>query len=61
MSLIESHRMGAIYHLMGEAIPTPDDVFGPTARISVPSCPNLAGSSPYLEVQADDGRVIRVL
>lgn len=27
---------------------TPDDVFGPPARISVPSSPNLAASSPNL-------------
>ncbi len=39
---------GAIYHLPGEPIPTPDDVFGPPARISVPSSPNLARSSPNL-------------
>jgi ATP-dependent DNA helicase RecG len=39
---------GAVYHLLGEAIPTPDDVFGPPARISIPSSPNLAGSSPNL-------------
>ena len=39
---------GAVYHLPGEAIPTPDDVFGPTARISGPSSPNLGGSSPNL-------------
>ena len=32
---------GAVYHLSGEAIPTPDDVFGPPARISIPSSPNL--------------------
>ncbi len=37
---------GAVYHLPGEAIPTPDDVFGPPARISPPSSPNLGGSSP---------------
>lgn len=40
MSLIESHRMGAIYHLMGEAIPTPDDVFGPAPRIW-PAAPHI--------------------
>jgi len=39
---------GAVYHLAGEAIPTPDDVFGPPARISIPSSPNLGGSSPNL-------------
>ena len=39
---------GAIYHLPGEAIPTPDDVFGPIPRISAPSSPNLGSSSPNL-------------
>lgn len=45
---------GAVYHLSGEAIPTPDDVFGPPARISVPSSPNLTGSSPNLDGNRDD-------
>jgi predicted HTH transcriptional regulator len=40
---------GAIYHLPGEAIPTPDDVFGPAPRISVASSPNLDSSSPNLD------------
>lgn len=40
---------GAIYHLPGEAIPTPDDVFGSPARISAVSSPNLEPSSPNLE------------
>jgi len=31
---------GAVYHLPGEPIPTPDDVFGPATRFSVPSSPN---------------------
>lgn len=44
---------GAVYHLSGEAIPTPDDVFGPPARISVPSSPNLEGSSPNLTEKRD--------
>ena len=39
---------GAVYHLPGEAIPTPDDVFGPPARFSAASSPNLSGSSPNL-------------
>lgn len=39
---------GAVYHLPGEPIPTPDDVFGPATRFSVPSSPNLAASSPNL-------------
>ncbi|MEI6324623.1 MAG: hypothetical protein WCO91_04175 [Gemmataceae bacterium] len=45
---------GAVYHLSGEAIPTPDDIFGPPARISVPSSPNLKGSSPNLSENRDD-------
>jgi len=40
---------GAVYHLPGEAIPTPEDVFGPSVQISIPSSPNLEGSSPNLE------------
>ena len=44
---------GAVYHLSGEAIPTPDDVFGPPARISVPSSPNLGSSSPNLGEKRD--------
>ena len=40
---------GAVYHIPGQGIPTPDDVFGPTSRFSAPSSPNLAGSSPNLE------------
>ena len=39
---------------LGEAIPSPDDVFGPPARISVPSSPNLKGSSPNLSENRDD-------
>jgi len=37
-----------------EAIPTPDDIFGPPAQISVPSSPNLKGSSPNLSENRDD-------
>jgi ATP-dependent DNA helicase RecG len=44
---------GAVYHLPGEAIPTPDDVFGPPARFSAPSSPNLGGSSPNLGENRD--------
>ena len=43
---------GAVYHLPGEAIPTPDDVFGPTPRISVPSYPNLTDN------RDGDGRLV---
>ena len=39
---------GAIYHLAGEAIPTPDDVFGPLARIVAGTSPNLVATSPNL-------------
>ena len=50
---------GAVYHLPGEAIPTPDDVFGPPARISVLSSPNLSWSSPNLGENRDaDGFLI---
>ena len=50
---------GAVYHLPGEAIPTPDEVFGPPARISAPSSPNLSGSSPNLDEKRDgDGCLI---
>jgi predicted HTH transcriptional regulator len=50
---------GAIYHLPGEAIPTPDDVFGPAPLISVASSPNLDPSSPNLEEKRDaDGCLI---
>ena len=50
---------GAIYHLPGEAIPTPDDVFGAAPRISVLSSPNLGSSSPNLAENRDpDGCLI---
>ena len=50
---------GAVYHLPGEAIPTPEDVFGPTPRISVPSSPNLTGRSPNLTENRDsDGCLV---
>jgi predicted HTH transcriptional regulator len=39
---------GAVYHIPGQEIPTPDDVFGSTARFTSPSSPNLASSSPNL-------------
>jgi predicted HTH transcriptional regulator len=39
---------GAVYHLSGEAIPTPDEVFGSHARISGPRSPNLTARSPNL-------------
>jgi ATP-dependent DNA helicase RecG len=43
---------GVWYCLPGEPIPTPDDVFGPIARISAPSSPNLASSSPNLSASS---------
>lgn len=50
---------GAVYHLPGEAIPTPDDVFGPPARFSPPSSPNLSASSSNLDENRDaDGCLI---
>ena len=39
---------GAVYHLPGEAIPTPEDVFGPRPRFSPQSSPNLTPTSPNL-------------
>ncbi len=39
---------GAVYHLPGEAIPTPDDVFGPPTQFALPSSPNSGGSSSNL-------------
>lgn len=44
---------GAVYHLPGEALPMPEDVFGPPPRISAPSSPNLASSSPNLTGKRD--------
>ena len=38
----------AVYHLSGQAIPTPDEVFGSPAQISGPRPPNLTASSPNL-------------
>ncbi len=50
---------GAAYHLPGEPIPTPDDVFGPAIRFSMPSSLNLAVSSPNLAENRDpDGCLI---
>jgi ATP-dependent DNA helicase RecG len=66
---------GAVYHLPGEAIPTPDDVFGPPVRLSVPSAPNmgssslhlpptslhLRGRSPFIDDESEGGKVARDL
>lgn len=50
---------GAIYYLPVDAIPSPVDVFGPPARISAFSPPNLAPSSQNLDGQRDpDGCLI---
>ncbi|MFZ4616681.1 MAG: RNA-binding domain-containing protein [Rectinemataceae bacterium] len=46
--LESSGGRGAIYHLPGQAIPTPDDVFGPPPRIPDFSSPNLTPSSSNL-------------
>jgi len=40
---------GAIYHLPGEAIPKPEDVFGSAPRLSLISSPVLKSSSPDLD------------
>lgn len=44
---------GAVYHLPGELIPTPEDIFGAAPGISAQSSPNLAGSSPNLADRRD--------
>lgn len=47
--MLESTRgRGAVYHLPGQEIPTPDDVFGPPSPKSVSSSPVLAASSSVL-------------
>lgn len=38
----------AVVHLPGDAIHSPDDVFGPAPRISAPNSPNMGASSPNL-------------
>jgi hypothetical protein len=49
----------AVYHLSGEALLTPDDVFGLPPRNSVSSSPNLDSSSPNLTEKRDaDGCLI---
>ena len=35
-------RSAVNHHIPGQEIPTPDDVFGSTARFTAPSSPNLA-------------------
>ena len=39
----------ALFRLPGEAIPTPEDIFGIAAEIPAPSSPLLNGSSPLLD------------
>jgi hypothetical protein len=50
--LQSNDERGAVNHhtpgIPGQEIPTPDDVFGSTARFTAPSSPNLAASSPNL-------------
>ena len=47
--MLESTRgRGAVYHLPGEAIPTPEDIFGAATTIAAPSSSNLAASSSNL-------------
>lgn len=48
-----AHGRGAVYHLPGELIPTPEDIFGAAPGISVQSSPNLAGRSPNLADRRD--------
>ena len=53
---------GAIYHIEGMPLPTPDDVFGPPPPLKTtasspdlpPSSPALAGSSPALRTRSPD-------
>jgi ATP-dependent DNA helicase RecG len=45
---------GAVYHLSGEAIPTPDDVFGTPNRITTHSSSNLDASSSNLDVSSSN-------
>jgi len=47
--LESSGGRGAVYHIKGEAMPKPEDVFGRPSQISENSSPNLEGSSPNLE------------
>lgn len=49
MGMLESTGgRGAIYHLKGEAIPKPEDVFGSESKFPKISSPNLNASSPNL-------------
>jgi ATP-dependent DNA helicase RecG len=50
---------GAVYHIPGQEIPTPDDVFGSTARFTASSSPNLASSSPNLPASSPNLAEIR--
>ena len=45
---VRKELFDGLNNLPGEAIPTPEDVFGPPVRISLPSSPLLAASSPLL-------------
>jgi ATP-dependent DNA helicase RecG len=45
---------GAVYHLPGEAIPRPEDIFGPPARTLGLSSPDLTASSPDLTASSPD-------
>ena len=50
---------GATYHIPGQEILTPDDVFSLAARFTAPSSPNLAARSPNLAENRDpDGCLI---
>ncbi len=50
--LESSGGRGAIYHLPGEAIPTPDDIFGPFNRFSGAGSPLVEPSSSVLGVSS---------
>jgi ATP-dependent DNA helicase RecG len=47
--LVSTGGRGAVYHLPGEAIPTPEEIFGPAPPIPGSSTPNLEVSTPNLE------------
>ena len=58
--LVQEHLLtstggrGAIYHLHGVDLPTPDEVFGPAPGISGTSSPDLTASSPDLTTSSPD-------
>jgi predicted HTH transcriptional regulator len=45
---------GAVYHLPGQEIPTPEDVFGPTPRFSLPDTEKLQNSAPLFDTSSSN-------